>query len=558
MNQQKKSSVFYFSINLILFLFQTSPSHSQTPRPNILIILADDMKWNSISLLNPDNILQTPNIDRIGLEGANIKYYSTNSLCEPGRTSLLSGKYGHTTAALNNNGYMPDSILLLPEILHDNGYYTALCGKWMITQPGPYLTYFDYWLSSAEKVNYYNDTCQYYNTQVVSTEHITDFLTDSAVALISKMDTPFFMMLNHNAPHREWFCQTQYDSLFTNDNFKIPENFSPYSNNYPSFLYDNNFHLITSSSDEEYKLRRYYRMMAGIEESVGEVLNELEVKGLLDNTMVIFTTDNSFLIGEHSLMEKQQPYDECMRMPLLIRYPPMFQSGTVLNDNFILNIDLAPTILSLAGIADTFDSEGFPIQDFVSGQRSRLEFLYEQKPTIADSLPNERTFRDTKFQYNRYYCTDTTEELFDMMLDPFQKINLVNDTAHFYVLHQYRLKLDSIRLALNDTANVSLCDCYLKNKNYTNDILADMEDTVTAVVDLYPNPGENYLFLNSNFAEQTKIDLYNIIGKKLKSFAVDFTHSDLQKISIAEISAGVYFLNIRYDNKYLVVKFVKY
>ncbi len=548
-----------FKILLLVFFSGINFSIAQTtnPRPNILIILVDDMKWNSIGILNQYNIFPTPNIDRIGLEGATIKYYGTNSLCVPGRTALLTGKYGHITGGVNNVHYPLDTLALIPKILHDNGYYTALCGKWDVTFPNN-KPYFDYWLCSKEVSSYYNDSVQYFNTKIPVPIHMTDFLTDSAAQLISRMDTPFFLLMSHNACHVQFVPQTRFDHLFDDSIFPLPENFQYYENNYPDFIYNDPHYIISSSHSYEMNLRNYYEMLAGVEESTGRLLDSLQRRGILNNTMVIFTSDNSNLFSNHFLGGKRRPYDEDMRLPLLIRYPPMFPDGTQMNNNFALNIDMAETMLEAAGVTDTFNMQGFSIQSLIDGTHSRDAFLFELVPSPVVNEPNVRTYRDNYFQYNRYYCTDTVEELFDMQLDPYQKINLVNDTAHFNILYQYRFKLDSIRHALFDTVVIANCECYLKYPFYTNNILSDSTVLESENFNLFPNPVNDFLFLNSSTAEIAHAYLYNDIGQKLKSFEIDFSHYKNQRISVNELPQGIYFLNINYANSNDSKKFVKY
>ena len=516
---------------------------AQSPRPNVLIIMADDMKWNSLIILNPDNILPTPNIDRIGNEGANIKCYSVNSLCVPGRQALLTGKYGHRMDVMNNSHYIPNSVKLLPKIFHDSGYYTALVGKWMVTNPHPYPSYFDYWLYSDNKVHYFDDTCYYFNTPIATSEHMTDFLTDSAVQLLSRIDTPFFMMLDHNAPHGTWHPQAIYEGVFDPCNFPVPLNFEKYSVNYPDFLYTDTSNLVHNVNQEIKMLRNYYEMMAGVEESVGEVLDTLTARGLLDNTIIIFTTDNSNLIGEHGLAGKQQPYNECMRMPLLIRYPPLFSAGTVMNDNFILNVDIAPTLLSLAGINSGLTMDGIPIQNFLNSDTSRTQFYYEQKARGVDTLPQVRTVRDNQFQYNRYYCTDTTEELFDEQLDTLQMINLAVNPAFQTVLYQYRNKLDSMRYALNDTMTIDLTGCHL-----VADTSVFVSHAGEKIFSVYPNPALNIFYVQSASQQKINYEVLNILGQKIMSGQFDFTKTVVQKIDLGAQPDAVYLLQFPGSN----------
>lgn len=454
-------------LSILLLAFTISIKAQQNSRPNILLIVADDMVWNSISILNSDNILQTPGIDRIGNEGARFKCYATNSLCMPARTAINSGMYGHRTGPLDNYTYPDDSVKLLPKILHQNGYFVGLIGKWMLAQHNPEPN-FDYWLWSPNQSTYYNDTCWYFNNPVLVNGHMTDFITDSALALISRIDTPFYLTINHNAPHIPLIPQQQFAGIFDTTIFPIPLSFEKYTTNYPSPLDFRNYFI--SANAFQNRIRLYMEMMAGVDESINKIIDSLDHLGLLENTMVIFTSDNCNLFGEHKLYGKSFPYEECMRIPLLIRYPPWFNAGTIVDSSFSLNIDLAPSILDAAGIADSFNMDGVSLRAVLNGQYKRKEFLYEQMAAYpTDSIPAVRTYRDELFQYNKYFCTDTTEELFDLKNDSLQMTNLVNAYCYQTVLQQYRYKLDSLRTVLNDTIAIPICSCYLKNPVFNNE-----------------------------------------------------------------------------------------
>ena len=452
----------YFFIAFIFCLPIKSFSQSGSPHPNILLIMVDDMKWNSISIMDSTYPLLTPNIDRIGNEGANINYYSTNSICVPGRTALLTGRYGHRNGVMNNTTAVTNAQLTLPKTLHDSGYYTALIGKWMVNTSNPNPLY-DYWLCAPSGAGYMNVNCDYGNLTYPTTGHLTDILTDSAVQLISRIDTPFFMMLDHNAPHAPWIGQPQFDGDYNNTNFQHPENYARYTKDYPSYLYADSTKVLHSDSQFQLCMRNYTELMKGIDSSTGLILDALTSRGLLDNTMIIFTTDNGFLIGEHKITDKYKPYEDCMKMPLLIRYPAWFPPGTVMNDDFALNIDVTPTIFDAVNFSSpvTYPFDGISVHDLFSGTSERNKFLYEQAPPDSAN-PVLRSFRDEQFQYTRYYCLDTTEELFDMQYDSYQLLNLARDTNFQTILYQYRIKLDSVMLATDDTASFPLFPCYLK------------------------------------------------------------------------------------------------
>ncbi len=466
-NLMDKSRIYLLAV-LVVFLFYKK-TNGQTSRPNFLIICTDDMSKSSVSIYDTASLLPTPNINRIGEEGLNVtKYYSTNSLCIPGRASLLTGKYGHETGAVNNFTTLNTSIPTFPKILHDNGYYTALCGKWMVGSSSP-KPEFDYWLWTPKKTNYFDDTCRYFDSAFVAYGHITDMLTDSVLSLISRVDTPFMIMLNHNAPHAPYISQTQFDGMFSSVNFPLPPNFPAYYKNYPSPVYDDSAFFINNAAGFETITKKYFEMVAGIDQSTGKILDSLDELGLLENTMVIFTTDNGFMIGPHHLKGKEYPYEEAIGLPLLIRYPAWFTPGSLIDSSFVINTDVTPTILEAAGISDSvYLMDGKSIHRIFNHDFNRDQFLYEVVPPTNNSIPQVRAVRTNSYQYNRYYCADTTEELFDMTSDPYQITNLVHDCNYQVILAQFRIKLDSFRIAENDTLPISdSCNCQLMNPVYT-------------------------------------------------------------------------------------------
>ncbi len=461
-------TIFRLAVCSVFILFIMQPNvnaQPAQPRPNILIVLTDDMSYKMIEKYSADTFVHTPNINRIGNEGAIFNCFSTNSLCVPGRTSLLTGNYGHRTGAMNNENYLGDSLITIPKILHNYGYFTAMIGKWMLGN-STHKPEFDYWLWMPNGTDYYNDTAVYFDTTLDVQGHVTDFITDSALQLISRIDTPFFCLLSFNAPHYPYIPQPQFDSLYDNLNFNLPLNWGFFNNNFPSFLY-NSTNTIYSSINYQNTIKNYYELMKGVETSIGKVLDSLQANDLLENTMIVFTTDNGYLFGEHRLRGKKMPYTECIKLPLYIRYPQWFLPGTIVDSSIALNIDIAPTILEAAGINDTFNMDGTSLNNILTNQFIRHAFLYEQLPQVSDSAASLRSYRDNYFQYTRYYCIDTTEELFDLVTDSLQKINLVKHFIYRDTLLSYRLKLDSLRLALNDTVQLLSFDCYLANPLYT-------------------------------------------------------------------------------------------
>ena len=528
--RRKIISFLFVSLSLISFF----ESKAQTARPNVLLFVADDMRWNYISHIDTNFILNTPAINSIAEQGADIKFYTTNSVCLPSRASIMSGLYGHNNGSMNNGQLMTHSEVRLPQLMYDNGYYVALIGKWMIEhkQPKPD---FDYWLWTPNQSTYYNDTAFYFDSAVAVTEHMTDFITDSALALLSRIDTPFFLIVDHNAPHSPFIPQNQYANMYDSTTFPLPANFIEYTQNYPSYLYQFDSPMLPGGYEN--MLKNYIPMIKGIDEGLQKVLDELDSIEQKDNTMIIFISDNSYLIGDHRLQGKSYPYEDCMRAPLFIRYPAWFTPGTVIDSSYSLNIDLMPTILEAAGITDTAIIDGVSVHKVMTENFRRKEFLYEQFP--QDTVyPSERTIEDDYFVYSRYFCTDTTEELFDRKNDPLQLNNLVHHFAYLDTLIIYRNRLDSLRMVYHDTASIDICDCSLLNPVYVNDTVTTGINGNEFSFSILPNPASNQLTVSSNQSAVFSISIYDLLGREM-FHSTNNLHSEI--INLKSFPSGIYF-----------------
>ncbi|GDX51402.1 hypothetical protein LBMAG27_04490 [Bacteroidota bacterium] len=343
--------------------------------------------------------------------------------------------------------------------------------------------------------------------------------------------------------------------MFDTCDFEVPQNFERYTINYPSFLYSYGYN-IPSENIYQYQKRKYSELFKGVDISTGKIYQSLQALGLLDNTMLIFTTDNSNLIGEHGLFSKLHPYDECMHLPLLIRYPPWYLPGTIMNSNFLLNIDITPTILDVAGITDSFGMEGTSARQFANGTKWRKAFLYEQYADSNESPFTVKTFRDEFFQYNQYFCYDTTEELFDMITDPLQKTNLVHHSKYLDTLTDYRIKLDSLRSLEGDTVFIPLTPCYLLNPSFpltgsvfNNQLLIEPDFFI------YPNPVNNFLTIFCN-QSNSYFEIKDILGRTLSHFTMTRYDSGKKIIDVSGLCNGNYFIEGSSIKPYRIKKFI--
>ncbi len=547
-----------FFTRILVFLLITvtvwrSFAQTNDPRPNIVIILVDDMIWNTTGATGEISEFKTPNIDRIANEGINIRYYSTNSICIPGRASLLTGLYGHKSGAVCNSGGLSWNFPTIATLLHKYGYYTALDGKYMISSSTPKPGY-DYWFCTPN-AGYINDTCNFMGTKQIFTKHITAITTDTAVALIRRVHSPFFILVSHNATHIPYQPMPEFYGSMNNTFFYAQKNFERFTKDYPSFLYDKDQRIISDELEFLSVKRKYYEVLSGVEQSVGEIYNALQQTGQLDNTLLIFTSDNGFTIGAHQLWGKRKPYEEIMRMPLLIRYPKWFSPHSSFDKEFVINTDLFPTMLEAAGIKDTVKHDGYSILSLINGSEHRDRFLYEQYPEYIPAItrPVSKTIRTKYFQYTRYYCVDTTEELFDMVNDSLQMINLARHPEYEDVLIDYRYKLDSLRIALNDTANIPYdFPCFLRT-----DLISDSGiNANNAEIKAFPTPAsqEVFIFVPKEY-ENATIEMFNGVGEITQPI-IEVLSSRFLVLKISSLPKGIYFLRFRTDKNIQTVKVV--
>ncbi|NLY25803.1 MAG: sulfatase [Bacteroidales bacterium] len=392
--------------------------------PNIIFILSDDHAIQAISAYGHplSKLAPTPNIDRIARDGAIFRNnYCANSISGPSRASILTGKHSHKNGFLANwNQAFDGSQQTLPKILQENGYETALIGKWhLISKP----TGFDHWMILNDQGDYYNPDFITKNDTVEYAGYVTDLITTFTKQWLQtrENDKPFFLMMNHKAPHRNWVPAERHYDLFEDVTFPLPATyFDDYEGrfaaahqemniyrdmyeghdlkmvtgvNSDTLLYDpwphafletmtpgeqqrffeayrernNAFHTTSMTEKEiaEWKYQRYLQdylaTIRAVDESVGQLLDYLKTTGLDENTLIIYSSDQGFYLGEHGWFDKRFMYEESFMMPLLMQYKKHIQPGTQVK-GLTQNIDFAPTLLDFCGI---------DIPDYMQGESFR-------------------------------------------------------------------------------------------------------------------------------------------------------------------------------------------
>ena len=422
-------------------------------RPNLVLIFTDDQRYDAMSCAGHP-FMFTPNMDRIAKEGARFtNAFVTISLCAPSRGCFLTGKYAHVNGVTNNATQLSDDVVTFPQLLQKAGYDTAFIGKWhMDGQEGP-RPGFNKWVSFKGQ-GAYNDPSLNVDGEVVkATGYMTDILTDYTVDWLKQpRNDPFLLYMPHKACHGPMIPAVRHSKLYSDVKIGRPDNFNDDCQGRPDWFklgmekgHDFRGALTDPHEFDEY-VKNYCRSLMAVDDSVGRVLKTLEDMGELDNTVVVFSSDNGFFLGEHHRIDKRTANEESIRIPMLMRYPKLVPAGTV-SDEMVLNIDVAPTFLDLAGVEVPDSVQGRSWRTlFKGGKKSwREEFLYEyfEDPGFRRT-PTMMAVRTPKWKYIEYQNVQDKYELYDLKNDPTELRNLIDDPRYAEVLGDMRGRLQRL------------------------------------------------------------------------------------------------------------------
>jgi len=342
------------------------------PRPNILFIMTDDHAAHAMGCYG-SVINQTPHLDRIAQDGMRFNNcFCTNALCEPSRATILTGTYNHINEVTTIGAHLDNRQENVAKILQRNGYQTAIVGKWHLGQgEAHWPTGFDYWNILQGQGPYFDPEMVRNGEKVQYEGYTTDLITDLSLEWLKERDKdkPFFLMYHHKAPHRPWDPDDKHADMYEDTDIPTPETFDDdYSNRAAAAgaarmtvaedLTERDLKQpvpegLSPEEEKHWKYQRYIkdylRCVASVDDNVGRVLDYLDEEGLTDDTIVVYTSDQGFFLGDHGWYDKRFMYEESLRMPFIIRYPRAIQAGSV-NDDIITNVDFAPTFLHYAGI----------------------------------------------------------------------------------------------------------------------------------------------------------------------------------------------------------------
>ena len=414
-------------------------------RPNVLVIITDDQRWDALGCLGHP-LLKTPNLDRLAAEGARFaNAFVTTSLCSPSRASMMSGRYAHRHGVLNNFTEYPDALPSFPMRLREAGYETAYFGKWHMgeTNDAP-RSGFDFWMSHAGQGRYFDNEWNINGRRQRIGGYYTTVVTDNAVRWLQRpREKPFLLVLGHKAPHGGPIePEPKYAHALDELPVRKPANFDAWRDGKPSWLAQS-FPTWHGAGGPLYNIRDYDRFvrsylatLLSVDESVGRLYAALEETGQLDRTLIVFTSDNGFALGEHGRVDKRTMYEESIRVPLLVRYPPLVRRGLVIRE-MVLNIDLAPSVLDLCGVEPLPDVDGESWKPLLLGQRHGWRHAWLYFYNYEDEFPytpNVRGIRTADWKYIFYPSGDGTPsrytaELYDLRHDPLETRNRIDDPS---------------------------------------------------------------------------------------------------------------------------------
>ncbi|MBK7047068.1 MAG: sulfatase [bacterium] len=409
-------------------------------QPNVLVILTDDVRFDSMGCAG-DKRLETPNLDRLASEGVRFSNaFVTTSLCSPSRASMLTGCYAHRHGVLDNVSRDPDrSCPTFAQLLQGAGYETAYFGKWHMLAKATPRAGFDRWISFTSQGEYVRNTMNFDGDWRLVLNYITDELTDHAVGFLEQERTkPFLLVVGHKAAHAPFVPATRHEKRYAGIDFTTSDDIDGDLTRKPDWGSRGEGEL--SAED----LRNYHRCLLSVDESVGRLVGTLRDRKLLDDTIIIYTSDNGLMLGEHGgLRDKRAAYEASIRVPLLMRHPKLAPRGRVCGE-MALGLDLLPTFCEAAGVAIPATSQGRSLLPLARGDRGRDDFLYEYFREEGN-VPTCLAVRSRDWKYISYPEDPALPvELYDLKNDPHERHNLAGQPEHGTTQHQLAMRLAAL------------------------------------------------------------------------------------------------------------------
>ena len=440
-------------------------SEQQVKRPNIIFIMSDDHAAHAISCYG-SRVNETPNIDRIANEGMRLdNCFCTNSICTPSRAAILTGTYNHVNGVKTLSDRLDGRQQTVSKLLQQQGYQTAIIGKWHLGHGGDSdPTGFDFWSVVPGQGDYIDPSFIEMGQTIKVQGYATDIITDKSIDWMDQgdKDKPFFLMCHHKAPHRPWIPDEKHAHMYEDIDIPEPETFHDDYSNRASAAAAAEMRIDRDLTSKDFKMeppshlegaalkswkyqrymKDYLRCIASVDDNIGRLLDYLDQEGLTEDTIVIYTSDQGFFLGDHGWYDKRFMYEESLRMPFVIRYPRRIEKGTTSN-HMVLNVDFAPMFLSYAGIEVPQSMQGISFQRILEGDHPadwRTSMYYRYWMHLSEhKVYAHYGIRTDQYKLIYYYAdalgTAGSEdepkkpewELFDLKKDPYEMINVYND-----------------------------------------------------------------------------------------------------------------------------------
>lgn len=461
-------------------------------RPNILFIMTDDQTVREMSCYsNP--ILRTPHMDRIARGGTRFaSCFATNALCAPSRATALTGCFSHIHG-IRGNSEAADAIEELdpnvptfPELLREAGYRTGLVGKYHIRQDP---RGFDYWCIHPGQGRYIDPAYIENGVEIQKEGYATDITTDLALDFLRRTSPPFCLVYQFKAPHRPFTPAARHAGLFDDVEIPEPETFNDdyATRRIAAIAEDMRFDISLAGDYEDLPeglsrqerkrwiyqrfVKDRYRTLCGVDENLGRVLDYLDEQGLAEDTLILYTSDHGYFMGEHGWYDKRFMYEPSIRIPLLARYPRLGVAGHVAAEP-VMNIDFAPTILDLAGIPIPATVQGRSLRPLMEGRSpsdwraSTYYAYYENSWELAGKgeeamaepfryftphrIGPHRGVRTQRYKLIEYYGEGDYWELFDLEADPHERHNRYGDPTYDRIVAELEQELHRLREQYRD------------------------------------------------------------------------------------------------------------
>ncbi|MCB0689443.1 MAG: sulfatase [Saprospiraceae bacterium] len=476
-------SVIMLSLMISSSCAKKASQASELRRPNIIYIMADDLTTQAISAYGGiyKEIAPTPNMDRLAREGMLFQnVLCTNAICGPSRAVILTGNYSHINGYYKNEsgGRFDTTNWTFPQEFHENGYQTALFGKWHLgTDPVGFDEY-KFHSANGQQGNYWNPRYNHNGQQVDEKGYATNLTTDFALDWLAMREDskPFLMLLQYKAPHRPWDPDTKYETLWDdiempypvtfNDDYKGREKTAGDTEMTMEYFMRRDMKLTPPAglTDQETRvwnqygakpdeivqpegmtfeegrkwryqtyIKDYLACVKSVDDNIGRVLDYLDQHDLTDQTMIVLTSDQGFYLGDHGFFDKRFIYEESLRMPFIIRYPQRVKAGTI-NTDIIANIDFAPTFMDVAEIESDEKLQGKSFAPMLDGKtpegwRQSMYYHYYEFPFWHHVQPHYG-IRTKQYTLAHFYYNIDQWELYDLQKDPHQLNNLIDDPAY--------------------------------------------------------------------------------------------------------------------------------